>query len=198
MESKIELYKALAGFQQECPVIHQGTKGYGYTYSSLTEILNIINPILKKHNLGFTQLIQNNTIQTIVFETTTGQSIESNISIPGDVKLKGMNEFQVLGSAITYCRRYSISSILGIVTDKDIDGAGEQLKTTDTAPGPAPVPGPTLTMDFESESFVKCTNTFIDTPVAGEQAFIEKLKTHYINAEELIDKIKKLKIANKL
>ena len=39
MESKIKLYKALAGFQQECPVIHQGTKGYGYTYSSLTEIL---------------------------------------------------------------------------------------------------------------------------------------------------------------
>ena len=198
MESKIELYKALAGFQQECPVIHQGTKGYGYTYSSLTEILNIINPILKKHNLGFTQLIQNNTIQTIVFETTTGQSIESNISIPGDVKLKGMNEFQVLGSAITYCRRYSISSILGIVTDKDIDGAGEQLKTTDPAPTPATPNKPTLTMDFESDCFLKCKNTFIDTPKEGEQAFIEKLKTHYINSSELIDKITKLKIANKL
>ena len=52
-KSKIKLYKALAGFQQECPVIHQGTKGYGYTYASLTEILSIINPIMKKHNLGF-------------------------------------------------------------------------------------------------------------------------------------------------
>jgi len=192
MESKIELYKALAGFQQECPVIHQGTKGYGYTYSSLTEILSIINPIMKKHNLGFTQLIQNDTIQTIVFETTTGQSIESNISVPGDVKLKGMNDFQVLGSAITYCRRYSISSILGIVTDKDIDGSGEQSKKS-TAPAPAK-----LTMDFSSQSFINCKNVFLNTPKEGEQLFIDKLKSAYTNSAELIDKIQKLKLVNKL
>jgi len=37
-----------------------------------------------------------------------------------------MNDFQVLGSAITYLRRYSISSLLGIVTDKDTDASGEQ------------------------------------------------------------------------
>jgi hypothetical protein len=196
MESKIKLYKALAGFQQECPVIHQGTKGYGYTYSSLTEILSIINPIMKKHNLGFTQLIQNDTIQTIVFETTTGQSIESNISVPGDVKLKGMNDFQVLGSAITYCRRYSISSILGIVTDKDIDGSGEQSKKPN-APAPAPAPAK-LTMDYSSKSFINCKNAFIDTPKEGEKAFIDKLKNAYSNAGELIDKIQKLKLANKI
>ena len=194
MESKIELYKALAGFQQECPVIHQGTKGYGYTYSSLTEILSIINPIMKKHNLGFTQLIQNDTIQTIVFETTTGQSIESNISIPGDVKLKGMNDFQVLGSAITYCRRYSISSILGIVTDKDIDGSGEQSKKP-TAPAHAAAK---LTMDFSSQSFINCKNVFLNTPKEGEQLFIDKLKSAYTNSSELIDKIQKLKLVNKL
>jgi len=196
MESKIKLYKALAGFQQECPVIHQGTKGYGYTYSSLTEILSIINPIMKKHNLGFTQLIQNDTIQTIVFETTTGQSIESNISVPGDVKLKGMNDFQVLGSAITYCRRYSISSILGIVTDKDIDGSGEQSKKPN-APAPAPAPAK-LTMDFSSQSFINCKNVFLNTPKEGEKAFIDKLKSAYTNSAELIDKIQKIKIANKL
>ena len=194
MESKIELYKALAGFQQECPVIHQGTKGYGYTYSSLTEILSIINPILKKYNLGFTQLIQNDTIQTIVFETTTAQSIESNISIPSDVKLKGMNEFQVLGSAISYLKRYQLSSILGIVTDKDTDGAGEQPQLSKpTAPAPAK-----LTMDFSSKSFINCKNAFIDTPKEGEQVFIDKLKIAYSNSGELIDKIQKLKLVNKI
>lgn len=39
-----------------------------------------------------------------------------------------MNDFQVLGSAITYIRRYAISSMLGLVTDKDTDAGGEQLK----------------------------------------------------------------------
>ena len=38
-----------------------------------------------------------------------------------------MNQFQVLGSAVTYIRRYALSSMLGIVTDKDTDASGEQL-----------------------------------------------------------------------
>jgi hypothetical protein len=29
----IHIFKALADFQQECPVIHKGTTGYGYTYA---------------------------------------------------------------------------------------------------------------------------------------------------------------------
>jgi hypothetical protein len=40
-----------------------------------------------------------------------------------------MNDFQVLGSAITYLRRYALSSALGLVTDKDTDAGGEQVKT---------------------------------------------------------------------
>lgn len=120
------LLKSLAAFQQEVPTIHQGTKGYSYTYASLAQILEVINPLLAKHKLGFTQPIENETIKTIIFCTETGESIESVISIPQSVQLKGMNEFQVLGSAITYLRRYSLSSILGLITDKDIDAAGEQ------------------------------------------------------------------------
>ena len=33
-----------------------------------------------------------------------------------------MSEIQAAGSIITYLRRYSLSSILGIVTDEDVDG----------------------------------------------------------------------------
>jgi hypothetical protein len=42
------LFKALADFQQQ---------GYGYTYADLPKILEVINPLLKKHGLGFTQLL---------------------------------------------------------------------------------------------------------------------------------------------
>ena len=38
-----------------------------------------------------------------------------------------MNAFQVYGSAITYFRRYALSSMLGIITDKDTDASGEQI-----------------------------------------------------------------------
>ena len=121
------LYKSLANFQQEVPTIHKATQGFGYTYADLPKIFEVINPILKKHGLGFTQLINGTELITIVFHVESGEQIESKTAIPQGVQLKGMNDFQVLGSAISYLRRYCISSILGIVSDKDTDAGGEQL-----------------------------------------------------------------------
>ena len=121
------LYKSLANFQQEVPTIHKATQGFGYTYADLPKIFEVINPILKKHGLGFTQLINGTELITIVFHVESGEQIESKTAIPQGVQLKGMNDFQVLGSAISYLRRYCISSILGIVSDKDTDAGGEQV-----------------------------------------------------------------------
>jgi hypothetical protein len=123
------LFKSLAEFQQEVPTIHKATQGYGYTYADLPKIFEVINPLLKKHGLGFTQLIHGTDLITIVFHVESGETLESKTSIPQNVALKGMNDFQVLGSAITYLRRYALSSALGLVTDKDTDAGGEQVKT---------------------------------------------------------------------
>jgi hypothetical protein len=121
------LFKSLAAFQQEVPVIHKETKGYGYSYADLPTIFDKINPLLAKHNLGFTQPIMGNCIKTIIFHTETGETIESLTEIP-QIQLKGMNEYQSFGSGVSYFRRYCLSSILGLVTDKDTDAAGEQTK----------------------------------------------------------------------
>lgn len=122
------IYKALANFQQEVPVIHKGTSGYGYSYADLPAIFEKINPLLKKHGLGFTQLLNGEAIDTVVFHVESGESIVSSVHIPQGVELKGMNSFQVLGSAITYLRRYALSAALGLITDVDNDAAGEQTK----------------------------------------------------------------------
>jgi hypothetical protein len=121
------LYKALAAFQQEVPIIHKDTKGYGYTYADLPQIFSTINPLLKKHGLGFSQLVGKEFITTIIFHYDSGEELNVDTYIPQDVKLKGMNDFQVLGSAITYLRRYALSAILGLVTDKDNDASGQQV-----------------------------------------------------------------------
>lgn len=126
----MKIYKKLADFQQECPTIHKGTSGFGYSYADLPTIFEKINPLLKKHKLGFTQLVQAEGIETILFSTDSEEVIKSVTPIPQDVQLAKMNEFQVLGSAITYIRRYALSSMLGIVTDKDTDAAGQSVKKT--------------------------------------------------------------------
>lgn len=122
------LYKAIANFQQEVPVILKETEGYGYSYADLTAIFATINPLLKKHGLGFTQMVNGTDLETTVFHIESGENLTSKTAIPQGVSLKGMNDFQVLGSAITYLRRYALSAMLGLVTDKDTDASGEQKK----------------------------------------------------------------------
>ena len=118
------LFKALAEFQQECPVIHKGTKSHNYTYADLPTIFEVINPLLKKHGLGFTQELDGGALVTTIFHVESGDCRTSRAEIPIQ-ELRGMNIYQSYGSAITYFRRYTLSSMLGIVTDKDTDASGQ-------------------------------------------------------------------------
>lgn len=121
------LIKSLSDFQNDCPIIHKDTKGHNYTYADLPQIFSVINPLLKKHKLCFTQLLENDGIKTILFHVESGEQLESFTQIP-KVKLGSMNDYQAYGSGVTYFRRYCLSSILGLVTDKDTDAAGTQVK----------------------------------------------------------------------
>lgn len=168
------LFKALANFQNEVPVILKDTQAYGYKYADLPAVFAVINPLLKKHGLGFTQLINGMQVKTIVFHIESAEQIESNTDIPQGVQLKGMNDFQVLGSAITYIRRYALSSILGLVTDKDTDASGEQ--TTKEAPK-ATTKKPLL---FETKDYNNCYSKLIEGVIT-----LATIKQHYSLSTEV-------------
>ena len=154
MEAKVELYKALAAFQNDVPTIHKGTKGYGYSYADLATIFNVINPLLSKHGLGVTQLLNSDdigdSIKTIVFHSESGQTLESNTRIP-KITMKGMNDYQSFGSGCTYYRRYAISNILRLVTDVDADATGTQV-----APKPVKTEVKQLMTDSKFEKAKEC------------------------------------------
>jgi hypothetical protein len=128
------IYKALASFQQEVKPIHKNTNGFNYKYADLSKIFEVINPLLKKHGLGFTQPLNGTQLKTVLFHIESGEHIESLIDIPQNVKLNKMNDFQVLGSAITYLRRYALSSMLGLITDDDLDASGDQQPKKQSKP----------------------------------------------------------------
>jgi hypothetical protein len=67
-----------------------------------------------------------------VFHNESGETLETRTRLMPDVELKGQNVFQSYGSQLTYFRRYGISQILGLVTDKDTDAQGEQVKKKPT------------------------------------------------------------------
>jgi len=124
------LFKSLAAFQQEIKVIHKVSQGYGYKFADLPKIFETINPLMRKHGLGFSQLINThegqNYLVTIIFDCESGEKLESSTVIP-IVQFKAMNEYQSFGSGVTYFRRYCLSSILGLVTDEDRDASGTQV-----------------------------------------------------------------------
>lgn len=127
MEKSKSIWQALSDFQAECPAINKGAKGYGYKYADLPSIHQVIDPLLRKHGLVLMQPLLNRSIMTKLVHISSGEYEVSSIEIPDGVMLKGMNQFQSDGSAITYYRRYALSSILGIVTDEDTDAAGKQV-----------------------------------------------------------------------
>lgn len=129
------LYKSLAKFQKEVKNIPKNSRGYGYDYAKLEDIIRIVTPTLNKNGLVLIQSIDTDehsrlpSVKTILAHMDTGESIESNTPI-SEVKLGSMNSYQSLGSGITYMRRYSIAGILGIAPDDDIDASKELVRET--------------------------------------------------------------------
>lgn len=138
MQEIKNIAKALSEFQNECPVIQKNSDGYGYKYTDLPFIVSTISPILKKHGLMFTQSVFSKDsdfvgVKTLIIHIKTGEYFESEMSssISKNRTANKMNEIQAQGSIITYLRRYSLSSILGIVTDADADGYAQRESKKD-------------------------------------------------------------------
>ena len=174
------LIKALSDFQNDCPIIHKDTKGHNYTYADLPQIFSVINPLLKKHKLCFTQLLQDNGIRTILFHVESGEQLESFTTIPL-VKLGAMNEYQSYGSGVTYFRRYALSSMLGLVTDKDTDAAGASVPAAKVYSSKE-IEQKELQVDWAKminncNTLTELSNLFIEneTSIAGNQTILNLL-----------------------
>lgn len=118
------IYEAIAKFQYDCPILVKNSKGYGYNYTDLAEIMRAIIPLLQKHDLMILQPLSGSGIKTIIVHWPTNEQIEEFVEIPQDIALAKMNPYQAQGAGITYWRRYALCSYFGLVSDKDIDMGG--------------------------------------------------------------------------
>jgi hypothetical protein len=132
-ENITELLQSLAKAQSEFPTMPKDSKGYGYKYTAFDTIVTLIKPILSKYGLGYLQPITftedgHTAITTRIFDSK-GNYIEDTALLPSVSLAKG-NEAQNLGAAITYMRRYTLSSMLGISCDEDVDGSINATQNT--------------------------------------------------------------------
>lgn len=134
--------KAFLEVQKSIPAIKRTetaqipTKGggsYNYDYADLYTVLKLITPILNKNGFILTQPTKvdngKQVLETILIHTS-GFTHKGEIILP-DFSSQDMRA-QELGSLITYFRRYSLVTLLGInIENEDDDGAAA------SAPNPA-------------------------------------------------------------
>ena len=125
-ESIQNLSAALSKAQAEMPAIKFDSKNpfLKNDYASLGAIIAGARPVIAKHGLSVSQLTFGEEgvagVETVLMHTS-GEWISSSISMPVGEE-KGKSSAQVAGSIVTYLRRYSLASILGIYSDEDGDG----------------------------------------------------------------------------
>lgn len=119
-ESITNLSKALLEFNRQMGVVYKDTVNpfYKGKYATLANILQAIKEPLVEAGLTFTQMPDEDGLITMLIHAETGEFISSTYPMPVN---KGDGN-QALGSAVTYARRYAISSILGLSVDDDDDG----------------------------------------------------------------------------
>lgn len=150
----------LLEFQKEIGVIAKDSKNphFKNTYASLTQILSEVKPVLTKLGLVVLQPINDGKVWTTI---TDGSVIIAHASIELPTNLAP----QALGSAITYFRRYTLSSLLAL----EIDDDDAQM----AKPGPTK---PTLT----AQQFEAIINTITS---GNKDKVIEALPKYTISKE---------------
>lgn len=129
-----EIVKALSVFQANVGNIAKDKKGYNYKYADISAVLKEVRPVLSKNEMCISQFTETNdkVINGVVMEYVTvttllahskGQWFKSSIKACVNSNQGKMANIQAIGSITTYLRRYSLSSMLGIATDDDTDGA---------------------------------------------------------------------------
>lgn len=121
-----KLFDALAKFQNECPNVPYDAEVsvrlknggiYKFEYATLQKVRETVAPILSKYGLAISQVFDGSNIITILGHKDGGM-LQSVMPLPNR---EGKTN-QEIGADITYFRRYSYVSILGLAADEDEDG----------------------------------------------------------------------------
>src|SRR5690606_5046548 len=109
-----ELAAALAKAQGELENASKSTNNphFKTKFADLAEILNTVRPVFAAHGLSVSQCPSFEagivSVETVLMHSS-GQWMSSTISAP-----VSKQDAQGVGSAITYCRRYSLAAVAGV------------------------------------------------------------------------------------
>ena len=137
-EKNLSLRQRITQFQESMIDVEilKTKEGYGYHYADLPSIMRIITPVLKEcgigyyHRTDFHEILGKNIVITVIYNVNEDENGPENIMsrtlIDDKAILAKMNRFMIEGSAITYFRRYHLTTMLGLLSDEDSDAGGKR------------------------------------------------------------------------
>jgi hypothetical protein len=173
-ETITEIAKALAKFQSEVSDPNR-TKENAFLkskYVTLDSLLQAVRPVLANNGLSFLQVPF--TGADVVSVTTmllheSGEWLESN---PFTLPLMKKDP-QGVGSVVTYARRYSLSSILGVAWDEDDDA--QSNNETELIKG----------IKHEISELAKIKGVSKENAISYMKTTFDKSSTEFLNLQEL-------------
>lgn len=111
----MSIYKKLFEAKKEIGAITKDAKNpfFKSNYFDINSLLREVEPILTDKELLLLQPILNSNVYTKIVDTETGEEVNSSMQLPN------IQDPQKLGSAITYYRRYTLQSLLGLQAEDD-------------------------------------------------------------------------------
>ncbi|PRQ89491.1 ERF family protein [Borreliella burgdorferi] len=142
IQAKISFRKDMKTLKMNLPGIDKSLKGYGYKYQNFNEIVEEIENVIYKHNLEldfeqypiskFVDGQKEHVIRTTFYSTSTGYEFSFDTPMLTE-NLQWNNESgsknvvntvpQLVGSAITYFKRYALVACLHIKSEVDTEAA---------------------------------------------------------------------------
>ena len=115
MKKEININEKLFNLQQEIGTVSKDASNpfYKSKYFDINSLIKQLQPLLKKHRLLLLQPIEEDIVYSkLICVDGTGATISG-------LKLPVIADPQKLGSCITYYRRYTLSSLLGLQAEDD-------------------------------------------------------------------------------
>ena len=174
----MSIYKKLLKFQEEVGAVAKDSKNphFGNKYFDINNVLEEIKPILTKHGLVVTQPLKEDAVFSVITDVETGEDIQSFLHFDATERNP-----QKIGSIITYYRRYTLCSLLGIAGEDD---DAELAKT------PTPKPRPKVKQE------VKDWGKMLEAIANGVVTKDKIIEAYNLSADQL-EKVNKVELIKK-
>jgi len=176
-------------------------------YASLSAVLENVRPALFNNGFYIKQNIncdgEKVSLSTSAVFAETGEEV-GTMFVSYTLPRNSDNQVQEMGKAITYLRRYSLLTLMGIVGEEDDDA--QSLTTKKTTPPPSPPPKPSSKPEpakpKQSDPVPAFASLGVDMEAVGDEIRAlakdrDKAVAVYKQLKELLEELKRVNLDQK-